>query len=63
MKEIWAPVKGWEGRYEVSSTGRIRDYKGRIQPQTMIHGGYMNCYLHHNMRRKWPRVHIMVSPS
>ena len=63
MKEIWAPVKGWEGRYEVSSTGRIRDYKGRIQPQTMIQGGYMNCYLHHNMRRKWPRVHIMVAEA
>ena len=27
MKEIWKPVVGHEGRYEVSSLGRVRETK------------------------------------
>ena len=30
MKEIWKPVVGYEGRYQVSSMGRVIGKQGRI---------------------------------
>lgn len=49
MKEIWKDVKGYEGHYQVSSLGRIRNLTtGRItgyDKPTNIRGGYIQCYL------------------
>jgi len=37
MEEIWKPVKGFEGLYEVSNLGRVRSiykYKKILKPNT-----------------------------
>lgn len=50
--EIWKPVVGWEGLYEVSSLGRIKRIApahgtkpGRILKPTLLKVGYNHCGL------------------
>ena len=65
-KEVWLPVKGWERRYEVSNLGHVRDIHKRepqLVPLTMMQDGTIQVYLHHNMRRRWPRVHILMAEA
>ena len=46
MEEIWKPIEGTDGGYEVSNLGRVRSMKryygmvGRIMPQTIQRKGY-----------------------
>ena len=60
MTEIWKPVAGFEGTYEVSSFGRVR--KGdRILSQSKSTGGYLAVSLQAPDRtRKQYRVHRLV---
>ena len=37
MKEIWKPIPGYEGRYEVSSKGRVRSLT-RVELRTYVDG-------------------------
>ena len=32
MTEIWKPIKGYEGKYEVSNKGRVKSLFGRVRP-------------------------------
>ena len=47
MEEVWKPVKGYEGLYEVSSLGRVRSVKRNLvmHPQPRKHG-YLGIQLH-----------------
>ena len=49
MEEIWKDVKGYEGHYQASSLGRIRNLKtGKItgyDKPSNIRGGYLLCSL------------------
>lgn len=60
-KELWKPVVGYEGLYEVSSHGRMRSmdrtvtdkrsarqFRGRIKKQTLNRNGRPNVTLHKN---------------
>lgn len=76
MEEIWKPIKGFEGHYEVSNYGRIRslDYysvmrdgrrktvKGRIMSQIPDRYGYpcVNLY-DENHKMKHLTVHRLVA--
>lgn len=31
MKEIWKPVEGYEGLYEVSNTGKVKSLKRTVK--------------------------------
>lgn len=35
MSEIWAPIPGYEGLYEASTEGRVRNRHGRIMKQDL----------------------------
>ena len=65
--EIWAPVKTWERRYEVSTLGHVRDIHKKSGPQlvplTLMQDGTVSVYLHHNSRRRWPRVHVLMAEA
>lgn len=67
MNELWAPVKTWERRYEVSDQGHVRDIHKKsgpvLVPLTVMQDGTVQVYLHHNMRRRWPRVHILMAEA
>jgi len=64
--EIWKPVVGYEGLYEVSSLGRIRSlprnttHGGIMKPYRSPHNGYMYVALTKCGDRKTKRVHKLV---
>lgn len=75
--EIWKPVVGWEGHYEVSDAGRVRsldvdrlDKNGRAwRKKGSIHGqhakpnGYIYVNLKSSPRKKRRYVHQLVLES
>ncbi len=51
MNEIWKPVNGYEGRYEISSLGRLRTYaqdrkNGKIKIGNLNAHGYLTIVLY-----------------
>ena len=56
--EVWKPVVGFEGKYEVSNMGRVRSLIGgsRVLRQQRLHSGYTEVILVGNHRR----VHRLV---
>lgn len=75
-KEIWKPIKGYEGYYEVSNLGRVRSveriverkdgsirrYKGKILSPCFPHG-YAHVNLARNGKYKSVKVHRLVAES
>lgn len=76
MTEIWKPVVGFEGYYEVSSLGRVRsverllvDKIGRryvwpsvvLSPSKAVRTGHLWLYLSKNNRRERFFVHRLVA--
>ena len=73
--ELWRPVAGYEGWYEVSSKGRVRSldrigkgqgsqarfYKGRILAQRKNQKGYLFVELWKNAERSRPQVAHIVA--
>lgn len=74
MEEIWKPVVGYEGFYEVSNIGRVRSLarivecndgrkrklKTRILRQPCAPSGYYMVTLHKNGKQKSGLVHRLV---
>lgn len=64
MEEVWKWVVGYEGRYEVSSLGRVRSLKFRsngglqIMKTTPNYAGYPVITL--GKERKQHRVHVLM---
>lgn len=68
MREVWRPVKGYEGRYDVSDKGEIRSYYraksiGRILLQRNEGHGYKQVALYNNGKRTEKRVHVLVAEA
>ena len=66
--EIWLPVKGFEGLYEVSSFGRVRslNYNHTGQTKVLSTGeskGYLFVILYKNGKRKHYSVHRLVASA
>ena len=72
-EEIWRPIVGYEGLYEVSSYGRVRSLdkydsrnrfrKGRILTLYTEIGGYLRAHLSSNGKAKHHSVHRLVAES
>ena len=75
-KEIWKPILGYEGYYEVSSLGRVRSVdrwmyygavyqlkKGQIRKQKLTSWGYYSINLSVNGERKHYLVHRLVAEA
>ena len=64
--EIWKPVKGYDGKYEVSNLGRVkslnynRTKKEKILKPTLSHNGYFIVTLSKNGKTKKFRVNRLV---
>lgn len=67
MKEIWKPIEGYEGKYMVSNTGKVKSLnyrrtgkegilKGRINDK-----GYLRVELCKDGRKKWYMIHRLVA--
>lgn len=68
-KEVWMPIKGYEGLYEVSNHGRIRSlpkrgfYKTALLKQRDNGFGYKICILTKNNKRRTFMVHRIVAEA
>ena len=49
MDEVWKPVVGYEGLYEVSDIGNVRGKRGLLKPQPRQHG-YISVWLYGRYR-------------
>lgn len=66
MKEEWKPIKGYEGLYEVSNTGKIKSFqrgKTRILHQNVNWSGYHHVILSKDTAKKDLRVHRLVASA
>lgn len=77
MQELWLPVVGWEGLYEVSDLGRVKSLDRTVtqrngvvvrvrerilKPGTDTHGYLMVC-IRKNGAQKTRLVHILVAEA
>ena len=59
MEEIWKLITGYDGKYEVSDFGNVRNAKtGRIM-KLQNHNGYLRVSLNNNGKKLW-LVHRLV---
>lgn len=63
--ERWAPVAGYDGRYAVSSTGRVRSYARNPAGELLTLSNHGNGYLHVKLydgrgRKRSVKVHVLM---
>lgn len=69
MNEIWMPIEGYEDRYEVSNTGKVRSLNYRMtgkkkELKPIMQGkGYHAVGLCKNGKMKWGKVHRLVADA
>lgn len=62
MKEEWKPVLGYEGLYEVSNCGKVKDLCKNMEPKLHDDGkGYFMTWLKKYGQSKTHKVHRMVA--
>lgn len=60
--EIWKPILGYEGKYSVSSHGRVRNnLTGHTRRGCRTRSGYLHLSLSHNKDVKYVYVHRLVA--
>lgn len=72
QKEIWLPIKGFDGRYEISNLGRVKSLSGKMwgrKPKgerilsPVLNNGYYRFLLYANGRRSIKSVHRVVAEA
>jgi len=69
MEEVWKPIEGYEGRYEVSSFGRVKSYaqdrvRGKIKTGHPVRKGYRHILLYDaDGNKKWYPIHRLVAAA
>jgi hypothetical protein len=64
MKEIWKPIKGYEGLYEAGTNGFIRNaITKEIKSMRLNKFGYYVVELYKNNVRKHKRVHRIIAET
>jgi hypothetical protein len=59
--EIWKKIEDYEGLYEVSNLGRVRDKNKRIKPMNKNNKGYFLLSLYYNGKTCHPSIHRLVA--
>ena len=63
-KEVWKPIEGYEGLYEISSFGNVKSLRqNKIMSLVIMPTGYYKVNLVKNNRWKTFRVHRLVATS
>lgn len=63
MTEKWKAIEGYDGRYEVSNFGNVRNSDGAVMYQETHHKGYKRVSFHYNGKRKHHKVHRLVAEA
>ena len=58
--EIFMDIKGYEGKYQVSNLGNVRNSKGKVMKQNKRQDGYMMIQLFKDGKHKHHFVHRLV---
>ena len=60
-KEIWKDIKEYDGKYQVSNLGNVRNNKNHILKPSKNRKGYLNVVLYKNNASKTLRIHRLVA--
>ena len=68
MVEIWKPIEGFDGRYEISNFGKVKSYAqnkmGKLMKLSKEHKGYLVADLrHYDGTRDTRKVHRLVAEA
>ena len=61
--EIWKTIQDYEGLYQVSNTGKVRDLKNHIKSVYKNNKGYVCLSLYYNGKTYHPTVHRLVAKA
>ena len=61
LTEIWKDIEGYEGMYQVSNMGRVRNKDNEILYQEANKKGYLRVKLNKDGERKNLKVHRLVA--
>ena len=61
IEEIWKDIKGYEGLYQVSNFGRVKNLRRDKVLKLSERGGYLRVALTINYNSKWFSVHRLVA--
>lgn len=59
--EIWKYINGYEGLYEISNKGRVRNAEGKILKARTQNKGYFYVTLHSNHKERKFTIHRLVA--
>ena len=69
LEEIWKPIEGYEGRYEISSLGRVRSFaqdraNGKVKAGHPVRKGYRHILLYDGEgKKRWYPIHRLVAAA
>ena len=62
MNERWKDIKGYEGKYQISTTGRLKSVKSNLIMKPMVAlNGYLIACLWENNRQRKITIHRLVA--
>ena len=61
--EIWKHINGYEGLYEISNKGRVRNAEGRILKARTQNKGYFYVTLHSNHKERKFTIHRLIAEA
>lgn len=63
MQEIWKDIQGYEGLYQISNFGRVKNSKDFIMRQKASKDGYIRIQLYKDKKYVVKYVHILVASA
>ena len=61
MEEIWKDIEGYEGKYFISNTGKVKNNKGKLLKPIKANNGYLRISLSKNSNHKMFLIHRLVA--
>ena len=61
MKEVWKDIGGYEGIYQISNMGRVRNNRNKILKPNESQHGYLKIELHKKSNRRTVHIHRLVA--
>lgn len=63
INEIWKDIDGYNGLYQISSLGRVRNKKGRLISPRKKWNGYIEVQLYKASKKKHYQIHRLVAEA